>query len=236
MSVALIIGKKTSTGVAGKNVMNILGIPSAEYTFRAAKQCDEIDHIFVSTDCPAIKSIGQSYGATVIHRPDHLCQPDTLTEDVLKHALIEMGNPECIALMFCNTPAIDVNLLSEGIRFLKDNPEWDSAFSVGRFDMFSPSRAKKVVDGQIEPFLTDLNTDWTSLRSSQGACYFVDFTVQVIRRSVIENIDQGQPPLKWMGKKSKAILNPSCVFDLDATWQIPVIKDWLENESKKENQ
>ena len=50
MNIALIIGKKKSTGIKGKNVRNILGRPSVEYAFIAAKY-SVVDHIFVSTDC-----------------------------------------------------------------------------------------------------------------------------------------------------------------------------------------
>ena len=37
MNIGLIIGKKTSTGVPGKNVRQIVGRPAAEYAFIAAK-------------------------------------------------------------------------------------------------------------------------------------------------------------------------------------------------------
>ena len=45
--VALLIGKKNSTGFPGKNVMDINGIPSCEYGFQAAKRLG-INSIFVS--------------------------------------------------------------------------------------------------------------------------------------------------------------------------------------------
>ena len=59
---ALVIGKKRSIGFPGKNTMKINGFPSCEYAFMAAKKSN-IKKIFVSTDCPIIKKIGNKYGS-----------------------------------------------------------------------------------------------------------------------------------------------------------------------------
>ena len=78
--------KKNSTGIKGKNLRSILGRPSVEYAFIAAKH-SIIDKIFVSSDCPEIKKISKKYEPTIIDRPTYLSMPESLTEDVLIHAL-----------------------------------------------------------------------------------------------------------------------------------------------------
>ena len=153
---ALLIGKKNSTGFPGKNVMDINGLPSCEYGFQAAKRL-QINEIFVSTDCPIIAKIGKKYSAHHIERPQNLATPDALTEDVLTHAYQEIiklnKKPDIIVLLFANNPAISISLVEKGIKKLLEDESYDSAFSVSKYNMFSPTRARKLVDDTIQSFI-----------------------------------------------------------------------------------
>ena len=234
---ALLIGKKKSTGFPGKNIMNINGQPSCEYGFQAAKRIG-IKNIFVSTDCEVISKIGLKYSANLIERPPNLATPESLTEDVLTHAYREIlkikNKPEIIILMFANNPAISVSLISEGIKKLNEDKTYDSAFSVSKYNMFSPARARKINDGKIESFIPlNLMDNVSSIRSSQGDVYFCDLSVQVIRSRVFENMKEGMQPFQWMGKKSFPLKN-SFGFDIDEEWQKTAIEVWLKNNWKYE--
>ena len=203
--VALVIGKKKSVGFPGKNTMKINGFPSCEYAFMAAKKSN-IKNIFVSTDCPTIKKIGEKYGSIHIKRPEKLARPDSLTEDVLTHAYLEIKKkfkPKIIVLLFANNPAISVKLIKKGINILKKNTSYDSAFSVCKYNMFSPARARKITLNQIRPFVNlKYIKNVSSIRSSQGDVYFCDLSVQVIKKWVFENMNKGMQPFQWMGRKS----------------------------------
>ncbi len=235
MNVALIIGKANSTGVPGKNVHKILGRPAAEYAFIAAKYAS-CDYIYVSTDSEEIASIGKPYNAIHILRPSHMAQPDSLTEDALFHAYEyiknDLGNDtkiDTISLLFCNNPAVDVNLLREAISFTSNSDEFDSCFSVAKYDMFSPARARKIdSSGEIKPFV-DLKyiDNVSSIRDSQGATYFCDLSIQVMKPICFEDMDNGQLPFKWQGKRSKAI-ETDFGFDIDSKWQEIVLEYWLK--------
>jgi len=233
MNVALIIGKKTSTGVPGKNIREIVGRPAAEYAFIAAKYAG-IDRIYVSTDSDEIAAIGKPYGALHIVRPSELATPDALTEDALLHAYEFIKNDlqgekiNTISLLFCNNPAIDVELLKEAIKFTNTTDEYDSCFSVAKYDMFSPARARMLTDdGEMKPFV-DLKyiDNVSSIRSSQGSVYFCDLSIQVMKPICFEDMDNGQLPFKWQGKRSKAI-ETDFGFDIDTEWQYVVIEHWL---------
>ena len=58
----LLIGKDKSTGVPGKNIRKIVGRPMCEYGFIAARAVG-VNHLFVSTDSPAIAEVGSRYKA-----------------------------------------------------------------------------------------------------------------------------------------------------------------------------
>ena len=233
MNIALIIGKKTSTGVPGKNVREIVGRPAAEYAFIAAKYAG-VDRIYVSTDSDEIAAIGKPYGAIHINRPPELATPDALTEDALLHAYefikndLEAEPIDTVSLLFCNNPAINVGLLKEAIQFTSSTNEYDSCFSVAKYDMFSPARARRLTsDGEMKPFV-DLKHIYnvSSIRSSQGSVYFCDLSIQVMKPVCFEDMENGQLPFKWQGKRSKAI-ETDFGFDIDTDWQYVVIEYWL---------
>lgn len=233
MNIALVIGKKTSTGVPGKNVREIVGRPAAEYAFIAAKFAG-LERIYVSTDSEEIAAIGKPYGATHIARPQELATPEALTEDALLHAYeyikkdMQGTQIDTISLLFCNNPAINVDLLKEAIKFTSATDEYDSCFSVAKYDMFSPARARRLAEGgEIKPFV-DLKhiENVSSIRSSQGSVYFCDLSIQVMKPVCFEDMANGQLPFKWQGKRSKAI-ESDFGFDIDTEWQYVVIEYWL---------
>ena len=232
-NIGLVIGKKHSIGVPGKNTRIIVGRPAAEYAFIAGTYAG-LDKIYVSTDCETIAEIGKKYNAIHIDRPSKLAMPDSLTEDVLTHAyeIIKNENSDkeikTISLLISNNPAVNVDLLKEAISFLSNTKDYDSCFSVCKYDMFSPARARRVSnEGEIEPFVNlDSLGEISSIRDSQGSTYFCDLSIQVMKPSCFENMSEGQLPFKWQGKKSKAIEN-DFGFDIDTEWQYVVIEHWL---------
>lgn len=235
--VALLIGKKNSSGFPGKNIMEINGLPSCEYGFIAAKECT-LDDIFVSTDSQEIAEIGSKYNAKWIERPPELATPEALTEDALIHAYNEICKikiPDIVVLLFANNPAISIKLIKDGISLLSKDKSYDSAFSVCKYNMFSPTRARKIENNQIKPFV-DLNVfgEISSIRSSQGDVYFCDLSVQVIRGDVFTRMHKGMQPFQWMGNKSYPLYN-DYGFDIDEPWQKAAIELWLRNNWKKQS-
>lgn len=234
MNIGILIGKANSYGVPGKNTRIIVGRPSVEYSFIAAKY-SLIDKLFVSTDCPIIKSLAKEYHSIIIDRPSRLAQSETPTEDVLFHAYQEIKqilkdeSIDTITVLFSNTPTIDVNLLNASIIKLSNSEEVDSIFSVVKFDMFSPVRARKIDgEGQIFPAVDlDLLGNVSSLRGSEGSTYFQDFSIQVIKEKCLRHLDKGKFPFKWQGSVSIAV-ETDFGFDIDTEWQIPVVEYWLK--------
>lgn len=232
--VSLVIGKKNSIGFPGKNIMKINGFPSCEYAFMASKKL-KIKNLFVSTDCPKIKKISKKYDAIYIKRPKKLALPESLTEDVLKHAYMEIKKTckvDIVVLLFANNPAISIKLAKVGIKKLKNNKSYDSAFSVCKYNMFSPTRARKLERNQIKSFINLKHIkNVSSIRSSQGDVYFCDLSVQIIKAKVFEKMDQGMQPFQWMGKKSYPLLN-TYGFDIDEKWQKIAVELWLKENWK----
>ncbi len=241
MIAALLVGKDKSIGCPGKHTKLLLGRPVVEYPLLAAKHSRMIEKLFVSTDSPFIAEMGQKYAGVYLLRPKELAQPDTLLEDSLVFAYKQMVETvgdtiEIVALFFANSPMVDPQLVDKGIEALREHKDFDTAFSVCKFNMFSPARAHKVdAENIIQPFVEPkLLGNITSIRDSQGDCYFCDLQVQIMRARCFTHMDEGQLPYRWMGRKSYALMN-DYGFDIDYEWQIPAAEHWLRSRGFTEN-
>lgn len=238
MIIAILMGRKKSKGFPGKNLHIISGKPLAYYPINAARKCPEIDNIYISTDDEQLMELARANGAEVIERPAELCTDAALGEHVYVHAYktikdMNKGNEtELIVLLMCNAPTVTSATISEGIKILRENPEYDSAVTVSMYNMWSPLRARKIgTDGLLHPFVPfevfgnpkTLNCD----RDSQGDVWFADMGVSIVRPRCIENIKEGLLPQKWMGQKIYP-LKQWGGLDVDYEWQVPLVEYWLK--------
>jgi len=242
MIVALSMGRKGSKGFPDKNLYRVLGKPLAYYPMKAAKNCLEVDRVYLSTDDEALVRLANQNGVEVIHRPPELCTDEALGEHVYIHAynFVKRAHKniqiELIVLLMCNAATITPEMISEGIKVLRENPDYDSAVTVSRYNMWSPLRARKIdSDGLLKPFVPfetfgdakTLNCD----RDSQGDVWFADMGVSIVRGRCLENIDDGLLPQKWMGKKIYPLKQwGGC--DVDFEWQIPMVEYWVRKYDK----
>lgn len=240
MDVAILMGREGSSGFPGKNLYPVLGRPLVEYPIIAAKNSKFVNELYITTDSPAIKEIGSKHHAKIIHRPPELCTNEALGDHVFLHAYkcikeeLEKRSEiiDSIVLLMANAATINSELIDEGIQVLRKNPEYDSAVSVSRYNMWSPLRARKIgEDGLLHPFVPfetfgdpkTLNCD----RDSQGDVWFADMGVSIIRPNCLENLHDGLLPQRWMGKKIYPLKQwGGC--DVDYEWQIPGVEYWLK--------
>lgn len=234
MIAALILGRGGSVGFPGKNTFPVLGRPLMEYALLAAQNTPEIDEVYVSTDSEEIKAIGRRNGAFIIDRPDYLCTKEAKHQDAMIHGyeyVKALGKDiEMVVLLQCNAPFILPKQLSEGINFLRENPDYDSAATVSEYSVFAPARARLIgADGQINNFMSqEALKGATCERDSQGKIYFTDGSF-IVRPRCLTDIEHGMLPYPWMGKKSHAIANWGGL-DVDTAWQIPQVEYWLKEE------
>lgn len=238
MIAALLLGRKGSKGFPGKNTTSLLGQPMAVYPMRAAMNTPQVDHAYLSTDDEQLMALAHQQGVEVIERPAELCSDAALGEHAYLHGYQEIvrRNPgvtiELLVLLFCNAATISVETISQGIRSLREHPEYDSAVTVSRYNMWSPLRARKIGDdGLLHPFVPfetfgdpkTLNCD----RDSQGDVWFADMGVSIVRPRCLDNLDDGLLPQKWMGQRIYP-LKQWGGLDVDYEWQMPQVEYWLK--------
>lgn len=185
-------------------------------------------------------AVAREHGAEVIIRPPELATPAALGEDAFVHGyrmISELAKQtgqkiELMVLLFCNTPTILSRTIDEGIEVLHANPEYDSAVTVSRYNMWSPLRARKVgEDGLLQPFVPfETFGDPRTLscdRDSQGDVWFADMGASIVRPRCLEHLETGLLPQKWMGQKIYPLRQwGGC--DIDYEWQVPGVVHWLQ--------
>ncbi|MBI4823531.1 MAG: cytidylyltransferase [Nitrospirae bacterium] len=238
MVIALLMGRKGSKGFPGKNLYPVLGRPLAYYPMKAARDCPEIDKVYLSTDDEELMRLAKENNIEIIQRPPELTTETALGEDVYVHAYetakernkgVEI---ELIVLLMCNAGTVTSASISEGIKVLREHPEYDSAVSVSRYNMWSPLRARRIGgDGLLHPFVPfETFGDPKSLscdRDSQGDVWFADMGVSIVRPRCLERLEEGLLPQKWMGQKIYP-LKQWGGLDVDYKWQIPQVEFWLK--------
>lgn len=246
MNIAILMGRKGSTGFPGKNTHPVLGRPMCEYPILASKHARKVDMLFISTDDEDIMRIGEKYGANIIVRPPELATKDALGEHVYLHAYEEIRTKyikhepvDIIVLLMCNAATITASTIDCGIEILQKDVALDSAVTVSCYNMWSPLRARKLDEaGLLQPFVPfqtfgDPNT-LSCDRDSQGDVWFADMSVSVIRAENLTNLERGMLPQKWMGQKIYP-LRQWGGGDVDYEFQVPGVEFWLKKQGFTES-
>jgi CMP-N-acetylneuraminic acid synthetase len=240
MIAALVIGRAGSVGFKNKNLRPVLGRPLSAYSIMAGVHSRLVDKTYVSTDSEAIAAIGKRYGAEVIMRDAELATHKALSQDAFRNGyeIIQKKNKpedvEILALLFCNGATVTPGVIDQGIEILKKNPELDSAATVSRYNMWSPLRAHRIVDGRLQPFLDPAAfATATCDRDSQGDVYFPDCSVFIVRPRCFD-YSYGVPPFPWMGRHVHP-LEQWGGLDVDYEWQMPQVEFWLKQHGFSED-
>jgi len=234
--VGLLLGRKGSKGLPGKNTMKILGRSISHYSILAALNSKYISDLYVSTDDDEIKNEAREFDLQIIDRPDYLCTDDALFEDALIHGYKEIikrrnKKPDMVVILMCNVVTVDNKLIDDAVDALLNDEFADSAVSVSTLNMYSPLRARKLNNtGYLQPFVpfeSFGNPETLSCdRDSQGDVFFADMSHSVSRARALDDIGNGLLPQRWMGRKIIPIYNTyGC--DIDSPWQVNASEWWL---------
>ena len=134
-TICIIPARGGSKGLPGKNLKSFNGKPLIAWPILAAKQCEKIDQIIVTTDSEEIAEKADFFGATVPSlRPTTLAQDNTTTEETLKYALNEFEKINNIqfdlcVFLTCTDIFRSVNWITDAIERLENDNSLDSVFA-----------------------------------------------------------------------------------------------------------
>ena len=121
-NIAVIPARGGSKRLPNKNILSIGGIPLLAHSILYAKNHDEIDAVYVSTDNEEIATIAQAYGAEVIIRPKNISGDHATTVTALQHVVSELpNNLGAIVLLQPTNPLRPPTMLKEAMAIFNSN-------------------------------------------------------------------------------------------------------------------
>lgn len=102
--IAIVPARAGSRRLTGKNYKSFCGKPLVAWSIELAKQCKEIDQIYISTDDPKVIEIGESYGCD-IHRRE---PKDTLDHVNLMQVIPDFIKEDCLILLLQPTSPLRI--------------------------------------------------------------------------------------------------------------------------------
>tara|TARA_B100000073_G_scaffold344742_1_gene352197 strand:- start:37 stop:765 length:729 start_codon:yes stop_codon:yes gene_type:complete len=137
----LVLARKNSKGLPGKNLKKINGIPLVGISVKTARKSKHIDSIVLSTDCENIAKIGIKYGASVpFLRPKNLAKDTSKSEDVILHVLDKLDKTyDYLVLLEPTSPFTTTYDVDEAIRELENKSHfYKSLVSVSKVEASHP--------------------------------------------------------------------------------------------------
>lgn len=124
-TLALILGRGGSKGLAGKNSRVIAGRPCVQWSIIDARACRAVDHVAVSTDGGLIAQAATEMGCEVLLREagDALVSGDGATVDAAaRHALgvwershARLKDDDAVVLLYANVPVRPQGLIDRAL-------------------------------------------------------------------------------------------------------------------------
>lgn len=224
---ALQTARKDSKSVLNKNILEIEGKPLWKWNFDYANSVRDIKATFISTDIPEILDETNF----CIPRPKHMCNDDSSHYETILHGLFTIENRiqdkvDILVILLGNNRGAYPSDLQKGINELVHFPiSWDSAISVGKYNMFNPYRAYKNNKGRLNTYIPQENyPDINNLnnKDAYGDVYFFNGSFWICKREAIIN-NNGLKPFTWLGKHIYSVEQDSKIMELDAPWQTSII-------------
>lgn len=228
---ALICGRLDDDRFPGRNTFPLIGRPMMVYPILAAQHACLVDHVFVSTDAPAIARVAERLGARVLHRPPDLSGPDITLERILAHGYEEVRrmigmDSEALVVLLCNAPTVTGDLIDHGVERLLDDSRLDGVMSVSLRNEFHPSYALQLdEEGRLVPHVEVVHQA-AGLRDA----YFPDALLWVVRpSSFLIGAARDVLPSRIVNCATQRIspLIHEGYGDVDYLWQVPAIEEWL---------
>ena len=137
-ALAIIIARAGSKRIPGKNIRNFHGRPIISWVIDTALNSKLFKKVIVSTDSEQIAAIARNAGAEIpFMRPAELADDFSPTQDVILHALREMGQQgEIYPYACCLYPTsvfLSQEILRKGYEKISD-PEFQLVMSVTDYD------------------------------------------------------------------------------------------------------
>lgn len=126
---AIIPARGGSKRLKNKNILPLKNKPLIVHTIEAGLNSKYINNVIVSSNSDEILDISKQSGATIIKRPDYLCEDSSTTFDAIKHTIENNQGYEYVVLLQPTSPLRTSKHIDEAIELL-ENKNADAIISV----------------------------------------------------------------------------------------------------------
>lgn len=220
--IAIIPARSGSKGIKDKNITDVCGFPLIAYSIMAARMCEGINRIIVSTDSEVYANIARKYGAEIpFLRPKEISGAKAQDIEYLDHALQYLGEtegeiPEYLVLLRPTTPIRDIKLLQQALAVIKKNETASALVSVHCANECPYKWMKISKNGYLESPFQGMRPDDVNLpRQSFEKVFIPDGYIDVLKSETIlqEHCVYGDKALPFLVEQD--VIDIDSVEDLE---------------------
>lgn len=206
-TLAVILARAGSEGLANKHLRLIYGRPVIEYTFDHVRESKLLSKTVVSTDCPHIKGLARARGLPVVDRPAELATSSASVQDAMLHAMDaaeSQGNfhADALVVLYGNVPIRQSGIIDKAVELLRKTG-CDSVRSFCPVGKWHPAWMARLDGDRVEPLVPGSihrRQDLTPLYLHDGA------VVAVSRDSMLRARENRSDPHAFFGIDRRGIL------------------------------
>ena len=222
----VLIARGGSKGIKDKNIQTIGGIPMICHSQRKileAQKIIDLDYI-LSTDCPRIREIAETYGPWApFLRPSELAGDLVPSFPVVEHAIqqaeiINSKRYDIVVYIQPTCPLFRVEDLLHAINSLISDPSLDSAVAITPVETHPFKMKRLLSNGRIINYI-DQGMDEMRPRQLLPPVYRRAGSIYASRRRVIDETSS------LIGKECKGIVVPTeTAIDIDSKSQLELVR------------
>lgn len=217
-TLAVIIARAGSKGLANKSMKPLAGKPLVAWTIEHALGSKRVDHVVLTSDGQDILDVGRRYGILTYQRPAHRASDTATIDDGARHGVecweAQFGRPcAYVAILYANVPLRPKDLTDRALTKLVET-EADSVQTVYPVGKMHPLWMRKLT-GPFGDVLENYQPNEIYRRQDLPPVYMLNSGVLAVTRASLFNVDPAHPHA-FLGTDRRAIVTaPTDVVDVD---------------------
>lgn len=217
-TLAVIIARAGSKGLPNKAMQLLRGQPLVARTIEHALGSRRVDHVVLSSDCPRIVAVGDSFGIETYRRPPALADDTATIDDGARHGVEcweQRHGEQCryAAILYGNIPLRPADLTDRALAKLVETGA-DSVQGVYPVGKMHPLWMRKL-SGSDDDVLTMYEPNRIYRRQDLPPVYMLSGGALAVTRAALFTVDPAEPHA-FLGTDRRAIVHqPGEVVDVD---------------------
>jgi CMP-N-acetylneuraminic acid synthetase len=203
-TLAIILARAGSKGLANKNGLMIAGQPIIAYTIADAKAASHLDAICVTTDLPAAAEAARVWGVFVVDRPAELATDEATVDSAARHAVMayeRVYEPVThVAILYANVPLRSRGVIDQTIEHAIATGA-DSVRSLRRIEKQHPDWLHRLEDDRMVQYRRNA----IYRRQDLEPLFYHDGAVAVVTRASLFTVDNDDAHA-FLGRDRRGIL------------------------------